>query len=85
MSVALGNGDGTFQDPTAIDLPEYAPAVSLASGDFDGDGAGDLALAATSYPMARKASFACTSATATGPSPRRSTRCFRTRGLDMPS
>jgi hypothetical protein len=38
--VCFGNGDGTFQAPTAIALPQYAPA--LASGDLNGDGHPDL-------------------------------------------
>ena len=36
-----GNGDGTFQNPTAVALSPSLPS-SLASGDFNGDGKQDL-------------------------------------------
>jgi hypothetical protein len=38
--VCLGKGDGTFQAPTQIGLPQYAPAVT--SGDLTGNGHPDL-------------------------------------------
>jgi FG-GAP-like repeat len=38
--VCLGQGDGAFQPPEQISLPQYAPAVT--SGDLDGDGHPDL-------------------------------------------
>ncbi|HTQ57513.1 MAG TPA: VCBS repeat-containing protein [Bryobacteraceae bacterium] len=38
--VCSGKGDGTFQTPARISLPQYAPAVT--SGDLNGDGHPDL-------------------------------------------
>ena len=44
VSVLLGNGDGTFQDH--VDYPTGSGPVSVATGDFNGDGKLDLAVAA---------------------------------------
>ena len=41
MSVLLGNGDGTFQATSTS--PPAAHPVSVAVGDFNGDGKPDLA------------------------------------------
>ena len=43
VSLLLGNGDGTFQSESRIDVGETP--VSLAVGDFDSDGHRDLAVA----------------------------------------
>ncbi len=43
LSVLLGNGDGTFQSP--VDYPVGTQPRSLATGDLNGDGALDLAVA----------------------------------------
>ena len=43
-ATALGNGDGTFQSPTAIAGP-YLFASDVGLGDFNGDGKLDMALA----------------------------------------
>ncbi|MBI1842037.1 MAG: VCBS repeat-containing protein [Verrucomicrobia bacterium] len=43
VSILLGKGDGTFA--RAVDYPEGAHPVSLVVGDFNGDGAQDLAVA----------------------------------------
>jgi hypothetical protein len=43
VSILLGNGDGTFQDPQTFDVGP-APS-SVAAGDFAGDGKADLAVA----------------------------------------
>lgn len=40
--VALGNGDGTFRDPTFVDLPSQANPVNIVAADLDGDGVLDL-------------------------------------------
>ena len=42
VSVLLGNGDGTFQPPQ--DFPVGSIPVSVAAGDFSGDGKADLAV-----------------------------------------
>jgi hypothetical protein len=42
VSAFLGNGDGTFQSPKAF--PAGTSPVSLATGDFNGDGKADLAV-----------------------------------------
>ena len=44
VSVMLGNGDGTFQQPISFSVPNYPEASSLAVGDFNGDGRLDLAI-----------------------------------------
>ena len=41
ISVLLGNGDGTFEQP-AVDSPSSAASTFLAVGDFDEDGDPDL-------------------------------------------
>src|SRR5256885_1819824 len=43
IEVLLGNGDGTFQDPLTV--ATGGRPVSLAPGDFNGDGKPDLAVA----------------------------------------
>jgi hypothetical protein len=48
VSVLLGNGDGTFQ--THVDYPAEAYALSVAGGDFNGDGKADLVTANEFYP-----------------------------------
>jgi hypothetical protein len=40
--VLLGNGDGTFEKPTAIVVHPYSGAFSFAAGDFNSDGKTDL-------------------------------------------
>lgn len=45
ISVSLGNGDGTFQEP--INIPPPTAVESIAVGDFNGDGNLDLAEAGT--------------------------------------
>jgi hypothetical protein len=40
-----GNGDGTFNQPTAIQLPSGYNPAALAAGDFNGDGHLDLVVA----------------------------------------
>ena len=46
-SILLGRGDGTFATPVLLknsNVPSYAP-ICVATGDFDGDGRPDLAVA----------------------------------------
>jgi len=46
FSVLLGNGDGTFQPPLLVPLGQFVLyATSIVTGDFNGDGIPDLALA----------------------------------------
>ena len=40
VGVLLGNGNGTFQPEVTFDAP--APVISIAAGDFDGDGKLDI-------------------------------------------
>jgi len=47
LSVALGNGDGTFRAPT-FPRTEWGP-WTLATGDFNGDGKIDLAVSESDY------------------------------------
>jgi hypothetical protein len=42
LSVALGNGDGTFDNPVAIQTFTGLPLGGLVQGDFNGDGKMDL-------------------------------------------
>ena len=44
VSVLLGNGDGTFQEPPTNTSPSYSP-VAIGIGDFNRDGKLDLAVA----------------------------------------
>lgn len=53
IGVLLGNGDGSLQ--ASLDSPAGNDSDALASGDFDGDGALDLAAANTGDPTATPA------------------------------
>jgi hypothetical protein len=44
LSIFLGNGDGTFQEPPINTYPSYNPAAT-GIGDFNGDGKLDVAVA----------------------------------------
>jgi hypothetical protein len=46
LAIATGNGDGTFNAPTVLDIAggDTARSAQLAAADFDGDGNIDLAL-----------------------------------------
>jgi hypothetical protein len=46
LSVALGNGDGTFRYPYAFVAPGFLPG-SIAVGDFNGDGFPDVAISSS--------------------------------------
>src|SRR6516164_645060 len=46
LSVALGNGDGTFRPPYAFAAPGFIPN-SIAVADFNGDGIPDAAIASS--------------------------------------
>jgi hypothetical protein len=48
IAVLLGNGDGTFQQPSYFQAGVLSEAITF--GDFNGDGAMDLALSAYGYP-----------------------------------
>jgi hypothetical protein len=43
LQILLGNGDGTFRNGQTIDLPNFS--MTLATGDFNGDGKLDIAVA----------------------------------------
>lgn len=45
INVALGNGDGTFQEAAAFQIPSILNTESAVVGDFNGDGKPDLAFA----------------------------------------
>ena len=45
LSIAYGNGDGTFQTPIGLNTDTYADPKQVITGDFDGDGRLDLAVA----------------------------------------
>ncbi len=47
VSVLFGNGDGSFQSPVTYPAGAYEP-LSLALGDFDGDGKTDIAVVSQS-------------------------------------
>jgi hypothetical protein len=49
VSVLLGNGDGTFQAPRTLYIGTSESPSSVAVGDFNRDGAPDLAVANTDY------------------------------------
>src|SRR5262249_14851608 len=40
LTILIGNGDGSFQDPVVTNLPDTIRSLSI--GDFDGDGNPDL-------------------------------------------
>jgi Bacterial type II and III secretion system protein/FG-GAP-like repeat len=44
ISIYQGNGDGTFQKPTLVQLPANFSPTALAAADFNGDGHTDLAV-----------------------------------------
>jgi hypothetical protein len=44
LTIALGNGDGTFRQPYSFNAPGFTPN-SIAVGDFNGDGNPDVAIA----------------------------------------
>ncbi len=48
INVALGNGDGTFQQAPAFQIPSILSTESAVVGDFNGDGKLDLAFASQS-------------------------------------
>jgi hypothetical protein len=48
INVALGNGDGTFQQAPAFQIPSIVNTQSAVVGDFDGDGNRDMAFASQS-------------------------------------
>jgi hypothetical protein len=47
ISILQGNGDGTFQTPTTVQLPAGFEPTALATYDFNGDGHEDLAVTST--------------------------------------
>jgi hypothetical protein len=46
LTIALGNGDGTFRQPYSYNAPGFIPN-SIAVGDFNGDGIPDAAIASS--------------------------------------
>lgn len=48
INVALGNGDGTFQQALGFQIPSILNTESAVAGDFNGDGKPDLAFASQS-------------------------------------
>lgn len=48
INVALGNGDGTFQQAAGFQIPSILNTESAVVGDFNGDGKPDLAFASQS-------------------------------------
>ena len=48
INVALGNGDGTFQQAAGFQIPSILNTESAVVGDFNGDGTPDLAFASQS-------------------------------------
>lgn len=44
ISIYQGNGDGTFQKPTVLQLPANFSPTALGTADFNGDGHADLAV-----------------------------------------
>lgn len=48
INVALGNGDGTFQQASSFQIPSILNTESTVAGDFNGDGKLDLAFASQS-------------------------------------
>jgi FG-GAP-like repeat/FG-GAP repeat len=48
INVALGNGDGTFQQAPSFQIPSILNTESAVVGDFNGDGKPDLAFASQS-------------------------------------
>ena len=52
IGVALGNGDGTFADPTPLPAPAmlFWETSGITSGDFNGDGLPDLFVSETTGP-----------------------------------
>lgn len=51
LSVLLGNGDGTFQPATQYTNGSNANTSAIATGDFNGDGILDVALAANQFEL----------------------------------
>jgi hypothetical protein len=47
--IMLGNGNGTFQAPTSISLPDVINTAGVVAGDFNKDGKLDLAIAAGTF------------------------------------
>jgi hypothetical protein len=47
--VLLGNGNGTFQAPITVAVPEYNYTYALAAGDFNKDGKMDLLVTLSGY------------------------------------
>jgi hypothetical protein len=47
ISILQGNGDGTFQNPTTVQLPAGFEPTAMATDDFNGDGHTDLVVTST--------------------------------------